>query len=460
MKTLAPLLALTFAAPAAPAAAGDWPQWRGANFDGVSEETGLPSGWGDDADGPPSDGTIAWRTPLPGPGGGTPVVAGGRVFLTAAAGAGAGAELVALAYDAETGDELWRRAAADRRNERAMRDEGNSASASCVTDGERVWATFGDGTVACLTAEAGEPVWSLNLQERFGRFELQFGFHSTPALHDGRLYFQLIHGDGDAGTDEARVVALDAATGVTVWERPRVTGATVENEHSYASAVVNVFDSPPSLLTHGGDYTIAHSLEDGDDGAELWRLGGLNPPGDAYNTTLRLVASPAVGAGPAGPLVIVPTAKRGPVFAIDPAAARDAGSLSADDATAADVQNTGAVVWGTDRGTPDVSSPLVHGGVVSLMGERGVLSARDAATGEEVYQERLPGGRYRASPVLADGKLYLVARDGTVTVVKAGRTFERLSEQSFGEEISASPAVAGGAVFFRTFDALYAVRKR
>ena len=380
------------------------------------------------------------------------------MFLTAAAGAGEGAELVALAYDAGTGGELWRRVAATG-SESAMRDEGNSASASCVTDGQRVWATFGDGTVACLTADAGEPVWSLNLQERFGRFELQFGFHSTPALHDGRLYFQLIHGDGDAGTDEARVVALDAATGVTAWERPRVTGATVENEHSYASAVVNVFDSPPSLLTHGGDYTIAHSLEDGDDGAELWRLGGLNPPAD-YNTTLRLVASPAVGEGPAGPLVIVPSAKRGPVFAVDPAAARHAGALSGDDETAADVQNTDAVVWGTDRGTPDVPSPLLSGGVVYLMGERGVLTARDAATGEELYQERLPGGRYRASPVLADGKLYLVARDGTVTVVRAGRTFERLSEEAFGEEMSASPAVADGTVFFRTFDALHAVRKR
>ena len=455
MTRLAPLLALCLApALAAPAVGGDWPQWRGANFDGVSPETGLPSGWGDGA-----DGAVAWRTPLPGPGGGTPVIAGGRVFLTAAAGAGEGAELLAVAYDAATGDELWRRVAA-KGNERAMRDEGNSASASCVTDGERVWATFGDGTVACLTADAGEPVWSLNLQERFGRFQLQFGFHSTPALHDGRLYFQLIHGDGDPGTDEARVVALDAATGVTAWERPRVTGATVENEHSYASAVVNVFDSPPSLLTHGGDYAIAHSLEVGEDGAELWRLGGLNPPGETYNTTLRLVASPAVGVGPAGPLVIVPTAKRGPVFAVDPAAARDAGSLSADAAAAADVQGTDAVVWVTDRGTPDVSSPLLHAGVVYLMGERGVLSARDAATGGELYQERLPGGRYRASPVFADGKLYLVARDGTVTVANAGRAFERLSEEAFGEETSASPAVADGTLFFRTFDALYAVRTR
>ena len=449
MKTLAPLLALTLASPAA---AGDWPQWRGADFDGVSEEAGLPSGWGDGA-----DGELAWRTPLPGPGGSTPVVAGGRAFLTAAVGVGDAAELVTLAHDVETGAGLWRRTVAAG-NDAARGDEGNSASNSCVTDGDRVWATFGEGTVACLTADAGEVVWSADLQDRFGAFRIQFGFHSTPVLHDGRLYFQIIHGDGDAGTTEARVVALDAATGVTAWERPRVTGASVENEHSYASPVLNPFDDPPSLLTHGADYTIAHSLRAGEDGAELWRLGGLNPPGETYHTTLRFVASPAVGEGPAGGLVVVPTAKRGPVVAVDPAAARDAGSN--DDESAADVAGTAAVAWALDRGTPDVSSPLIHGGVVYLMGERGVLTARDAATGGQLYQERLPGGRYRASPVLADGKLYLVGRDGTVTVARAGRTFERLSERSFDEEISASPAIAGGAVFFRTFDALYAVRAK
>ena len=456
MSRFAPLLAPVLGASVltAAAAADDWPQWRGADSDGVSSEVGLPSGWGEGA-----DGSVAWRTPLPGPGGGTPVVAGGRAFLTAAAGTGDDAGLIALAVDAAGGAELWRRTVSTG-NAVAMGGEGNSASNSCVTDGARVWATFGDGVVACLTADAGEAVWRVDLQERFGRFRLQFGFHTTPALFDGRLYFQLIHGDGDAATREARVVCLDAATGVTVWERPRVTGASIENEHSYASPVLNRLSEPPSLLTHGADYTIAHDLTPGADGAELWRLGGLNPPGPGYQTTLRFVASPAVGSTPGGPLAVVPTAKRGPVFAVDPAAARAAGALSADDETAADVAGTDAVVWAMDRGTPDVPSPLVAGEFVYLLDERGVLACLDAATGAERYRERLHGGLYRASPALADGKLYLVCRDGTVTVVRAGGGFEKLGEETFGEEISASPAVADGTVFFRTSDALYAVRAR
>ena len=440
------------------AAAGDWPQWRGSNFDAVSPEKNLPAGWGESTDG--ADGEIVWRTDLPGPGGGTPVVAGGRLYVTAVDGAGDSAELKLVALDAATGEQKWERTLS-RGDQTARGDEGNRAAPSCVTDGARVWATFGDGTVACLTADGGE-VWALNLQDRFGRFDIQFGFSSTPVLHDGRLYFQLIHGDGDSATEEARVVALDAATGVTVWERGRVTGATIENEHSYASPVLNPFADPPTLITHGADYAIAHDLTPGADGRELWRLGGLNPRGEDYHRTLRFVASVGVGETPGGPLVVVPTAKRGPVFAVNAAAAAMRGLLTSSrpiDRGPA-VQGTEAVAWKLDRGTPDVPTPLVHGTEVYLLDEKGVLACHDSATGGELYRVRTHGGRHRASPVFADGKLYLTARDGTVTVAKAGRDYEQLSQQSFGEPISASPAVAGGTLFFRTFEAVYAVRKR
>ncbi len=458
-RLLAAIAALCFTTPLflTGAVAGDWPQWRGPTFDGRSEDMNLPADWGEGG-----DGVIAWKTPLPGPGGGTPVIAGGRLFLTAADGVGEDAQLIVLGFDAKTGKELWRRTVSTG-NQTARVDEGNSASNSCVTDGERVWATFGDGTVYCLTAE-GEPIWGANLQHRFGDFDIQFGFSSTPVLHDGRLYFQIIHGDGDAKTNEARVVALDTATGVTVWQRERRTGASRENEHSYASIMLNPFTDPPTLITHGGDYAIAHSLKDEDRGTELWRLGGLNPQGPNYHTTLRFVASPGVGKGPDGKgLVVVPTAKRGPVFAVDAAdAAQVAATMPREEkgAGAADVAGTGAVAWSLDRGTPDVSTPLVTDELVYLMGERGVLAVHDAATGEQVYQERLTGGLYRASPALADGKLYAVDRDGVVSVVRAGGAYKLLGQNALGEPTSASPAVADGMVYFRTYDTLIAVRKK
>ncbi|MEM9701493.1 MAG: PQQ-binding-like beta-propeller repeat protein [Planctomycetota bacterium] len=453
-RLIAALAVLAFPSAPVSLSAADWPQWRGPTFDGATAEAGLPADWSGTG-----DGRIAWKASLPGQGGGTPVIADGRVFLTAAEGVGADAELIVLCFAADSGEELWRKTVGTG-NKTARVDEGNSASNSCVTDGERVWATFGDGTIHCLSAD-GQPVWKVSLQRRFGAFNIQFGFSSTPVLHDGRLYYQLIHGDGRDATNEARVVALEAETGATIWERERRTGATRENEHSYASIMFNPFLEPPSLITHGGDYAIGHSLE----GEELWRLGGLNPQGPNYHTTLRFVASPGVGVGGETALTVVPTAKRGPVFAVDLAKARSlaeaAGSSAAPGGErAADVAGGDAVVWSLDRGTPDVSTPLIADGLVYLMGERGVLSVHDAATGAEVYQERLTGGLYRASPIVADGKLYAVDRDGVATVIQAGRTFKLLGKNELGEPVSASPAIADGTLFFRTYDTLIAVRKK
>ena len=429
-----PLIAALFFLTAAPLSAGDvWPAWRGPDDDGVSDATGLAAEWGDSKN-------VAFRTPLPGPGGSTPVVAGGNVFLTAVSGTGDDAELVVLCVaavgEADAGKIRWRRTVG-RGNRNARSDEGNYASNSPVTDGDHVWACFGSGDVACFAAD-GTPVWDFNLQDRFGEIDIQFGYSSSPVLHGGRLFVQLIHGDGDAETEEARVVALDAATGETVWERKRVTGATRENEHSYASPMLYDFGGLTYLVTHGADHTIAYELEDG---AERWRVGGLNPQGPNYHTTLRLVASPGISAD----TIVVPTAKRLPVYAVDPTAT---GTLT----------GTKAVRRLLDRGTPDVPSPLIAGGLIYLAGEDGVLTVLDERTGDLIYRERVHNYRHRASPVLADGKLYLTARDGTVSVLKAGREFAILSQQSFGEPQSASPAVAGDTIYLRTFEALYAVR--
>ena len=434
-----PLLCTLLAFTAAPLFAGDaWPAWRGTHDDGVSDATGLATRWGDAG----GDGKhVTFRTPLPGPGGSTPVVAEGNVFLTAVAGVGDEAKLVVLCVaavgEADAGKIRWQRTVG-RGNRNARSDEGNYASNSPVTDGGHVWVAFGSGDVACFTTD-GEPVWDFNLQDRFGEIDIQFGYSSSPVLHGGRLFVQLIHGDGDARTEEARVVALDAATGETVWERKRVTGATQENEHSYASPLLYDFGGLAYLVTHGADHTIAYELEDG---SERWRVGGLNPHGPNYHTTLRLVASPGISAD----TIVIPTAKRLPVYAVDP---RATGTLT----------GTKAVRQLLDRGTPDVPSPLIHGGLIYLAGEDGVLTVLDESTGDLVYRERVHNYKHRASPVLADGHLYLTARDGTVSVVRAGREFGMVSQQSFGEPQSASPAVAGGTIYLRTFEALYAVGK-
>jgi outer membrane protein assembly factor BamB len=182
---------------------------------------------------------------------------------------------------------------------------------------------------------------------------------------------------------------------------------------------------------------LANSLTDGE---EIWRCGGLNPKG-RYNNTLRFVASPLAVPG----LIVVPSAKHGPVLGLDPASKGDI------------TDSQQGHLWTIERDTPDVSSPLIHDGLVYLCREDGTLMCVDAKSGEQVYQERCHEDRHRASPVYADGKIILTARDGTVTVVKPGRKFQILSQNTMGEPISASPAIAGGRIYLRTFEALYAI---
>jgi len=397
------------------ARADNWPQWRGPKNDGICTEQNLPVKWSKTEN-------VAWKLPLPGVAGSTPAVWGGRLFLTSAKG---DEELVALCIGTD-GKVLWEHPLG--KGNRASRgDEGNLASPSPSTDGQHVYIFTGNGTLFCFDFN-GTVVWSVDIQKEYGKFNIQFGMASTPVLDGDRLYLQLIHGDGDAKTREALTVAFDKTTGKEVWKQPRASEGYAENEHSYASPVIYRDDKQAFLLTHGADYLIAHNL---DDGHEMWRVGGINPK-DKYNPALRLVSSPVAVPG----MIIVPSAKNGPVLAISP---------------------DGKSLWTRKDNTPDVPSPLVKDGLVYLCRENGNLICLDAKTGEEIYQKATTRDRHRASPVWADGKIYLSARNGIVTVVKAGRDFEILSANNLEENISASPAFSNGRIYIRTFDSLFAI---
>jgi outer membrane protein assembly factor BamB len=170
----------------------------------------------------------------------------------------------------------------------------------------------------------------------------------------------------------------------------------------------------------------------------------LNPK-ERYNPTLRFVASPLAVEG----MIIVPSAKRGPVIALKPE--RLAGDVTGREE---------ARHWIMKQNTPDVPSPLVKDGLAYLCRENGNLMCLDAQSGELLYEERTQRDRHRASPVYVDGKILLTARRGNISVVRPGRKFELLATNSMGEDISASPVVSGGRIYLRTFDALYAIGKK
>jgi len=411
--------------------AENWPQWRGPRRDGVSSETGLPVKWSEAEN-------VLWKAPMAGMGGSTPIVWGDRIFLTSEAREQSGDSLKLVCLNTN-GKELWQQALVNERGRRARGDEGNGASASPCTDGKHVWAFVGTGQMACFDFD-GKQVWTFNTQERYGRFNIQFGMHTTPVLHEGRLYLQLIHSNG------AYVVCVDGATGRDVWKVKRSSDGYAENEHSYASAQLWQKGDQAYLIVHGNDYTTAHRLSDGQ---ELWRLGGLNPK-DNYNPALRFVASPVATED----LIVVPTAKNGPVVGVKPGAQ---GSIE---------PGSPYEQWRLKRGTPDVPSPLVYGGLVYLCSENGMFTCVDAQTGQTYFSKPLRQGggrqrlRYRASPVYADGKVYCLARDGIATVVQAGKELKVLSESKLPDEFSASPVISNGRIYLRGFENLYCIGKK
>lgn len=402
------------------AVADNWPNWRGPQNNGVSAETGLASTWS-------TTENVAWKRELPGQAGATPVVWGDRIFISSAR----DKDLVLICADTNSGQEIWRRVVGTGNNQ-VMRGEGNSASPSPSTDGKHVWVFVGSGDLVCFDF-AGNETWRIDVQQRYGQFDIQFGMTSTPLADGDRLYLQLLH------SNAAKIVALNNLTGEEVWVHERKSDAYAENEHAYTSPMLYRDSEREFLVTHGADYVIAHRLSDG---GEIWRCGGINPQGARYNEYLRFVSSPAMTPG----LIVVPTAKNGPVLALRPDASGDVTEAAA------------AHAWTFPDNTPDVPSPLIHDGLVYLCRENGVLLCLDATTGKELYKSRLHSDVYRASPVYGDGRVYIASRDGTVSVVQAGRKFNQIAEIAMGEPISSSPVISGGTIFLRTYENLYAIR--
>ena len=424
------LALLTLLALTAPATAENWPHWRGPRLDSTSSETGLPTTWSSGEEG---EKNVRWRYDLPGPAASTPIVWGDLVFVTSTVEDGDGLQVLAIDRD---GKLRWT-ANADRGVVKVFQQfahETNAAAPSPVTDGKHLWVLFGTANLFSFDM-TGKLAWQADLAERYGRPNMYFGLSTSPLLHEGRLYLQLLH------TDAQLVVALDAATGEEAWRQSRATDASAECLHAYTSVMPFAPGNGAGgqLLVHGADYITAHSF---DDGAEIWRYGTLNPK-DSYNSAFRLVTTPTA----AGDLIVVPTAKRGPVFGLRPAGAR--GKIG---------PGAAQVAWTLDRGTPDVPSPVIAGGLVYLSGENGRLTVLDAGSGETVYAERVHQSQHRGSPVLADGKLYLTATDGTVSVLRPGRRFEVLAKNTVGGgRLAASPAISEGTIYLRTNESLFAI---
>ncbi|QVL33656.1 PQQ-like beta-propeller repeat protein [Telmatocola sphagniphila] len=420
IRTFRFLYLVTLVAWSSPAFADNWPSWRGPDNLGISTEKNIPSEWSDEKN-------IAWKAKMPGIGASTPVVWGDKIFLSSEE----GDSTVLLCLDAKDGKEIWKqKVGIVPKKPQFQAGENSAATSSPSTDGKHVWVAVGSGELACFDV-AGKEIWKFNAQERYGKFKYQFGMHSTPVLYGDKLYWQLIH------SIPGYVICIDAKTGEEVWKVVRKSDGIQENEHSYASTMIWHNGDKAYLLAHGNDYCTAHDLKDG---SEIWRVTELNAKAK-YDRTLRFVASPLA----TPELIIVPTAKRGPVVAVKPDAKGTFGPGSEFEQFRFET-------------TPDVPSPLLKDGLVYLCSASGQLTCLDAKTGKAYYKnERFHEAKYRSSPVYADGKIYLSGHDGTVTVVKAGEKFEILAKNRLNDRVSASPVISNGRLYIRGFDNLYAI---
>ena len=423
------------AAAASVAGAQNWPQWRGPSFNGSSPEQGLPVQWSQTSN-------VAWSATLPGPSAATPVIWGDRVFVASTDPAAGG--LAALCLDRKSGKILWQHKSGSsiRRDERST----YSAPSPCA-DGQRVFFFDSTGQWTAYDFE-GRELWSRNIQADYGTFAFLWTFSTSPVLFDGRLYLQVLQRDVSVsgrgrkdGPNESYLLAVDPATGRTLWKVPRTNLAAGESREAFSSPVPLLSKERPELVIAGGDCLTGH---DPATGKELWRWGGWNP---RRTSDWRLVPSPVCGAG----LALACAPKGGAVYAVKTGGA---GEL-----------DTNALAWSTSKDrvlTSDVPTPLFYDGDFFILSDlRKTLSRVEAATGSVRWSVPTPGtAKYEASPLGAGGRVYLINFKGEAAVVDArdGRVLSVIPMGAPGDDaIRSSIAAARGCLFIRTNTKLFCV---
>lgn len=413
------LVALLVAAPllAASRAARPegWPDFRGPSGQGQSSTAGLPTSFS------PGE-RVRWKVAVPGKGWSTPIVDGGRVFLTTAVPSGesppATQSLRGVCLDAATGETLWDRELFSKDMTTAKSHTKNSfASPSAITDGRHVFFHFGpDGTAA--VDRDGTPVWSNDSL----RYDPQHGAGSSPIFVGDRLVFT---GDGVA---DPFIAALDRATGAIAWKTPRPD--MPDPKWSFCTPLSIEAGGRRQVVSPAGHMVCSYDAETG---RELWRV--------RYPNKWSVVPRPVFSHG----LVFVCTGYDGPAELL---AIRPDGDGDVTDSH---------VAWRTDDNIPHNPSPVVVGNAIYLVADNGIASCRDVVTGELHWRHRL-GGNFSSSLVHADGTLWIVSEQGVCTAFAADPTgYREVGGGDMGEQVLASLAPAEGAFFLRTEGHLYRI---
>jgi outer membrane protein assembly factor BamB len=431
-----PLVLFFFAALAS--SSDQWPQFRGPQSTGVADDPNLPDAWS-------ATRNVVWKTEIPGGGWSSPVVWGDRIFLTSVISTtapeapkkglyfGGNREGIptdehrwmVYALDWKTGKIVWEREVHRGVPATSHHLKNTYASETPVTDGERVYAYFGNLGLFVFDME-GKPVWS----QPWGPFRTRYGWGtaSSPVLYKDRIY---VVNDND---DRSFLAVLDKRTGKQIWRVER------DEASNWSTPYIWENDRRTEIITSGTRKIRAYDL----DGKVLWELGGMSSiviPTPFSQHGLLFLASGYVN----------DTVR--PVYAVK-AGAR--GDISLKEGETSNEY----IAWYQRQAGPYNPSPLVYGDYYYTLLDRGIFTCHDARTGREIYgKQRIDpeASAFTASPWASNGKIFALSEDGDTFVIQAGTEFKVLGKNPLDEMCMATPAISRGSLIIRTATKLYRI---
>ncbi len=385
---------------------GQWPQFRGPNADGHVVGKPTPTQWSDTKN-------VTWKTNIPGLGWSSPVIGGGKLFLTTAVPQGEGLSLRTMALDAMTGQVVWDREIKRIPKAPSIHTKNSHASPTPILHNGSVFVHFGALGTARLSANDGTITWLCN--------ELDYpplhGCGGSPYLHDGKL---IIVCDG---SKNPFVAAVDTETGKVAWKKQRSVEARIS--HSFVTPTVAMVEGKAQVMAPGPDHFAAYDLASG---KEIWRV---KAPG------WSVVPQPTVAHG----LVIYNHDYDNPELI----AIKLGGTGDVTDSH---------IAWRLKRGAPSTPTPLLIGEELYFVSDKGMASCINAKTGESHWMERLEGS-FSASPVYVNGNILFLNENGGAAWVKPAKQFRVLGKNLVTGRTLATPAFAEGAMYLRTDETLF-----
>jgi len=405
---------------------GQWTEFRGGRLQGVADSQDLPLNWSESEN-------VLWSVPLIGRGNSSPIVTDHDVFVTTQ---DENRDLWVCDVSVRSGKFVWRKKVGQGSISatgpaRLYAHRHNAATPTPVTDGENVFAFFGNGEFVCLDYR-GEIVWQRNLVTDYGPFDLAFGMASSPCWFAGNLTLPCIN------KRSSYIIHLSPRTGKTQLKIDRDFYAKADGRDAYSTPVVAEASSE-ILIVAGADTINSYQYFARDRFRELGKYSNLGIDSDHG----RIIASPTIYENK----VIATTAN-------------PLGGVGKVVAYTISYSGNFTLEWEYKKYTPDSSTPVCYKDRVYMVRDDGIATCLKLTTGELMWRKRLGKGPFHSSPVVSDDRVYFLSRDGTCYIVAANDKGDVLSENQLPGDFYATPAISNGVIYFRSDSHLYAVGQR